>query len=73
MNVAQNLQVEEEVNIEVLKIETSIMLGQSPEEDSRVSIVGNLVISKGIIDTLSRTKALLMMLNLGKFLMIITL
>ena len=65
--------VEEEVNIEVLKIERSLMLDQSPEEDSRVSIVGNLVISKGIVDTLSRTKALLTMLNLEKFVMIKTL
>ena len=60
-------------SIEVLKIETSLMPGQSPEEDSRVSIVGNLVISKGIVDTLSRTKALLMMLNLENSLMIKTL
>ena len=45
----------------------------SPEEDSRVSIVGNRVISKGIVDTLSRTKASLMILNLEKFMMIRTL
>ena len=43
--------VEEEASIEVLKIETSLMPGQSPEEDSRVSIVGNLVISKKELST----------------------
>ena len=53
--------VEEEVNIKVLKIETSSMPGESLEEDSRVSIVGNSVISKRIVDTLRRTKAFLMM------------
>ena len=46
------------------------MLGQIPEEDSCVSIVENLVIFKGIVDSVSKTKALLMMLNIGKFLMI---
>ena len=64
---------EEEVNIEVLKIETRFMLGQSLEEDPRVSIVGNFVISKRIVNTLGRRKALLMMLNLENFMMIKTL
>ena len=50
------------------------MLGQSLEEDSLVSIiVGNPIISKGIVNTLSRTKALLLILNLEKFLMARTL
>ena len=61
--------VEEEVNIGVIKIETSPMLGQSLKEDSRVSIVGNLVISERIVDTLRRRKALLMMLNPKQILM----
>ena len=61
--------VEEKLNIEVLKIETSLMPGQSLEEDSRVSIVGNSVISKRIVDALIRTKALLMTLNLENVLM----
>ena len=65
--------VKGDVNIEVLKIETSLMLGQSLEEDPRVSIVGNFVISKRIVNTLGRRKALLMMLNLENFMMIKTL
>ena len=68
-----NTLVEDEVNIGALRTETSPKLGQSLEEDSHVSIVGNLVVSKGIVDTLSRIKASLMMLNLEKFLMIRTL
>ena len=40
---------------EVHKTGTSPKRGRSPEEDSRVSIVGNLVISKRIVDTLRRT------------------
>ena len=59
--------VEEEVNIGVLKTKTSLMQGQSPEEDPHVSIVGNLVMSKRIVDTLGRTKAWLMMLNPENF------
>ena len=61
--------VEEEVNIEVLKIETSFMPSQSSKDDSGVSIVGNLVISKRFVNILRRTKALQMMLNPENFMM----
>ena len=70
--VAQNLGRGRSRYRGVSKIETSLIQGQSPEEDSRVSIMGNLVISKGIVNTLTMTKALLMM-NLVKFMMIKTL
>ena len=61
--------VEEEVNIEVLKTGTSPKLGQSLEEDSHVSTVGNWVISKRIVDNLRETKEMLIVLSLRKFLM----
>ena len=61
--------VEEEVNIGVLTTETSSKLGKSLEEDSRVSIVGNWVISKRMVDTLRETKSMLIVLSQRNFLM----
>ena len=49
-NVAQNLGRGRSKHRNFLKIETSLMPDQSLEEDPRVSIVGNLVISKTIVD-----------------------
>ena len=51
-----------EARIRVHKRETSLMPGISPKEDSHVSIVGNLGISKRIVNILRKTNVLLMML-----------